>query len=189
MKLEDLIKEIEEETEKQISSKNKEIIANVSKEKKEETKSDTIEETEDKRVFNGREEGSENKLTISKKKAGIEMQKRIIRATRKLLDSQMNLAQGVQYLFKLKKIYIEKENKWVIPKGGKPEIVKDREEIADYLAGEFDGKDDCDYYFLTAEKPDNKALDSLFDRAYGKATQNIKADVGLTMTDFLEKLK
>jgi len=53
----------------------------------------------------------------------------------------------------------------------KPELVTSQKEIEDYLAGETDAN--SDYYFITTERPDNRALDSLFDRTFGKAQQYV----------------
>jgi hypothetical protein len=113
----------------------------------------------------GRKKGSENEETKKKKVAKKEMIERIIRSKDALLNAQLNLAQGVQMLFKIEKEITEegKERK------SKPILVTNQEEIEDYLAGEYEeGKD---YYFITTERPDNKALDSLFDRAFDKSKQ------------------
>lgn len=113
----------------------------------------------------GRPEGSQNKATLEKKLVEEEMKQRVLRSADQLMNAQMNLAQGVQMLFKIVK---DEDGKKV----GKPELVTDQIEIEEYLAGEYEGGD-TDYYFMTTERPDNKALDSLFDRTLGKAVQRV----------------
>src|ERR1043165_6533784 len=49
------------------------------------------------------------------------------------------------------------------------------EEIQAYLD---DDVDQDDYYYITTHTPDNKAIDSLMDRAFGKARQTIGLDGG-----------
>lgn len=137
----------------------------------------------------GRPKGSVSKKTMDEKMAEDYIRKRVMRSLPKIMDSQMNLARGCQYLFKLKKVFDEKKGIWYVPKFSKAQIVKDKNEIADYISGEFEGREDCDYYFITSDKPDNKALDSLLDRTLGKATQNINAKVGLTISDLLKELE
>lgn len=142
-----------------------------------------------KRKGAGMPKGMKTKKTMEKIEAETYFRQRVLDSIEGLVDSQMNLAKGCQYLFKIKKVYVEKEDKFVVPKGAKPEIVKSSEEIAQYLAGDFDDRDECDYYFMTTEKPDNRALDSLVDRVFGKAKQNISIEGNLTISGVLNKLK
>jgi len=142
-----------------------------------------------KRPGAGMPKGMKTKKTRERVEAENYFKQRVLDSIEKIVDSQMNLARGCQYLFKIKKIYVEKEDKYVVPKGAKPEIVKDEKEIASFLAGEFDDREECDYYFMTTEKPDNKALDSLVDRVFGKAKQNIAVEGTLTISGLLNKLR
>jgi len=135
----------------------------------------------------GRPKGTKNPETLLKEKVAEEMRMRVAKSADKLLDSQMNLAQGVQMLYK-----IHTDKKGV---RSKPELVTSQTEIEEYLAGEYDGTE-TDYYFITTERPDNRALDSLFDRTFGKAQANLdiksdgKALEGLSkkQSDMLNKL-
>lgn len=77
----------------------------------------------------------------------------------------MTVAKGVTYLFRIHTD--SKGNK------GKPELVDSEWEISAYLNGEFDHAQD-DYFFITTERPDNKAIDSMLDRAFGKAPQKLE---------------
>ena len=60
-------------------------------------------------------------------------------------------------------------------KRSKPFVITDQKTIEAYLAGEL-GDEKNEYYFIATHKPDNKALDSLFDRVFGKATTPIDLD-------------
>lgn len=120
-----------------------------------------------KRIGAGRPAGSPNKSTIEKKIIEAEMHARVLRSSQALLNSQMTLAQGVQMLYRIRTD--KKGNR------GRPEIVTQQLIIEAYLAGELDDEED-EYYFITTERPDNRALDSLFDRVLGKATQRIDLD-------------
>jgi len=120
----------------------------------------------------GRPEGSKNTKTKEMEKVEEEFRQRVLRSTHKLIDSQMNLAQGVQMLYR---IDIDKDGK-----RNKPELVTDREEIESYLADDYEKN--SEYYFITTERPDNKAIDSLFDRVLGKSTQKIELGGGIDLT-------
>lgn len=116
----------------------------------------------------GRPKGSENEETKKKRVVEEEFRQRVLRSADQLINSQMNLAQGVQMLY-----CIEEDEKG---KQKKPRLVTEQWEIEKYLEGDTEyGKD---YYFITTERPDNRALDSLFDRVFGKAINNldIKSD-------------
>ena len=105
------------------------------------------------------------------------MRQRVIRSKDALMNSQMNLASGCQLLFKIETVkYKDKDGNWKEEKK-KPKIVESQEEIEDYLAGDYEDEKDV-YYFITTKVPDNKAIDSLFDRTFGKARQNIGLDGG-----------
>lgn len=133
-----------------------------------------------KRPGAGRRKGSKNRATLEKQIVEEEYKQRVLHSANKLLNAQMNLAEGAQYLYRIDKTKI------IGPKGGisyrseKPKLVTDQWEIEEYLAGlteDGDVEDENDpsaaYYYITAEKPDNKALDSLFDRAFGRVPQRL----------------
>lgn len=128
----------------------------------------------------GRPKGTKNPETLMREAVLAEFRQRVMRSADILFNSQLHLAKGQTYLFK-----IEKELQ-IGPKGGKkyvasrPKLVTSETEIQDYLMnaiveGDVDDEKDpnATYYFITAEKGDNKAIDSMLDRAFGKSTQNI----------------
>lgn len=125
-----------------------------------------------KRPGAGRPKGKKSPAVIEREAALKAFRDRVAKNTERLMNSQMALAEGVSLLFR-----VDKDSK------GKdqPAVqVTDPEEIKQYIDGDLDGDS---YYFITTKQPDNRALDSLFDRTYGKAQQNIKAegDLGVTV--------
>lgn len=93
---------------------------------------------------------------------------RISKEADRLLDAQLVVALGATMLFKIEKD--EKGN------NKKPELVTDEHTIRRFIE-ECDGTDgtldDKDYFFLTTTLPDSKAINSMFDRAFGKATEHM----------------
>lgn len=115
-----------------------------------------------KRPGAGRPAGTGNKKTLDQKIVMEAFRQRVLKSSNKLINAQMNLANGVSYLMK---ITTHKNRKEV-------EVIKDPTLIAEYFA-ETLVSDDNEYYYITTEKPENKALDSLFDRVLGKAQASI----------------
>ena len=95
---------------------------------------------------------------------------RITRNADKLYEAQFRLATGVQLLFVIKTD--RKGNR--LP----AEQVTDPETIAAFLDGELDGVDD-EYYFIATQKPDNKAIKDMLDRAFGKPVDHVDLDVSV----------
>lgn len=120
----------------------------------------------------GRKKGSKDKATIEKERVLAEYRQKIMQHADILFRNQMHLAQGVSYLYK-----------WVKGKQ-KPVLVEDPKEIEQYILtemGEIVNKEDkidknATYYFISTERPDNKAIDSMLDRTFGRATQPIGGD-------------
>lgn len=109
--------------------------------------------------------GDEKKMRLETQK---EMHIRIMQRVNKLLNSQFSLADGLQFLFR-----IDKDSKG---KALPAVIVTDPEEIKRFIDNENDvgeGTDSDSYYYITTQRPDGRALDSLFNRAYGMPTQKL----------------
>lgn len=131
----------------------------------------------------GRPPGRKNDATLKREAVLKAMQQRIMTAADLLLDSQFTLARGCSYLYKIEK-YFEKvtddkgKTRRVL-KRKPPKLVTDEWEIREYLAGVVDEselEDDdptATYYFITTEKPDNRAIDSLYARTFGRAVQPV----------------
>lgn len=131
----------------------------------------------------GRPKGKKNAATLEKEATLKVFREKVMQSADVLYASQMTLARGQTYLYRIDKEEI------IGPRGGKsyrnkkPELVTSQWEIEEYLQGlieEGDKDDENDpnaaYYFLTTKDPDNKAIDSLLDRTFGKSTQPIAGD-------------
>lgn len=135
-----------------------------------------------KREGAGRPEGSLNKKTLEKKEAEKQFIDRVIQNVDKLFNAQMSIAEGCSYLYRVDQIGegSKKREEHV--------LVTDPDEIKRYLDGETDGE----YYYITTKTPDNKAIDSLMDRAFGKAVTKIAGtgddgELKITVTNYGNK--
>lgn len=84
----------------------------------------------------------------------------VFEAQQKLVNAQLAVALGTSWLYRVD-----------IDDNGnrkKPVQVTDEQEVQEYLAGMYD-KGRAEYYYIFTEKPDTRAIDSLLDRALGKA--------------------
>jgi len=111
----------------------------------------------------GRKKGGMNAATLEKIAVKKEVDQRIMRQADVLLDRMMHLSMGVSYLYIIKKD--EDGHK------GRPELVEDPETIRRYLDNDI--KEDREYFFITTEKPDLRAIQDMFDRAFGKAQLSV----------------
>lgn len=118
----------------------------------------------------GRPKGSENESTKLRRLAKLAFQDRVAAVTDRLFNSQYDLAIGEKYLM-VKRVEGEGKNRrtWV-------EVVEDVGTISQYI--EDDGaslNEDSgeDYYYMTTKPANNMALDSLLNRAYGKADEKL----------------
>lgn len=131
-------------------------------------------------IKGGRPKGKKSPATLKKEAVLKAYRERVMGLADRLLDSQLTLAKGITYLYKIEK------KKIVGPKGGirweaqKPERVTSEAEIRDYLEGlveSGDVKNDQDpsatYYFLTTKDPDSGAIKDMMDRTFGKSVQAI----------------
>jgi hypothetical protein len=116
----------------------------------------------------GRPKGSLNQATIEKKEAEKQFIDRVVKSVDRLFNAQISIAEGCSYLYRIEQI--GEGNK----KREEHVLVTDPDEIKKYL----DGETEDSYYYITTKTPDNKAIDSLMDRAFGKARQTIGLDGG-----------
>lgn len=110
------------------------------------------------RPNSGRPVGKLLPKTLDRLKVERELKQKIMNSAGRLYRAQMGLAVGSQMLYK------------IVEGKKKPQLVKEHKEIEAFLAGEYEDSPD-EFYFLTTEKPENKAIDSLMDRTFGKAVQ------------------
>lgn len=113
----------------------------------------------------GKKKGTKNGETIKKELAEQEFKNRILANIYELLSAQMKIAKGTSYLFKI----VETK------KGGKEHILVDDPLKIKYVLDEVEGEGQLDnnYYYISTKQPDNRALDSLIDRVFGKAKETI----------------
>jgi hypothetical protein len=115
----------------------------------------------------GRPEGSLSKATLEKKKIEAAFTQRVLNAADRLFNAQLAIAEGLTHLYRIDEVK-DGDGK----KRREHVLVTDPEEIKQFL-DEHEGSDgtvDNTYYYLTTKAPDNRAIDSLLDRAFGKAT-------------------
>lgn len=116
--------------------------------------------------------------TLEKEAIKKAIDQRAMRATDRLMNGQISLATGQQFLYKIKKTWVqtgkgESAGYW---RNEKPELVTSQyeievylEELADNNGDLSDDKDDGDtYYYITTKEPNNQAIDSLLNRVHGK---------------------
>ena len=116
----------------------------------------------------GRKQGTMNPETVDKLRALEVYKERVRQNADTLFNAQFSIAVGCSFLFVVKTI-ISKDGKQTRMK---PELITDSGTIIKYLNGDFDNNDK-EYYFISTKEPDNKAIESMFDRTFGKAQQSI----------------
>jgi len=91
-----------------------------------------------------------------------------------LFAAQLTLARGQTFLYKIEKYYEGRGDNRVLRRK-EPKLVTEQWEIEAYLQGVIEGGElddpEATYYFITTRSPDNRAIDSLLDRALGKSVQ------------------
>jgi hypothetical protein len=114
------------------------------------------------RPGSGRKKGQLAPQTIERAKILKEFRERVAKHADLLFDYQFTLARGCTVLYRVEK---DKQGN-----DKAPQMVTDQSEVEEFLAGNLD---DDNYRFITTEKPDNRAIDSLLDRTFGKADSKI----------------
>lgn len=137
----------------------------------------------------GRKPGKKLPKTLEREKILEAYRQRAMKLADKLLDKQLVLAYGQQFLYKIEKEWIKtgvnkktgEENGYYRSK--RPVLVESEEEIRQYLESavdlangdiEDDQNPGATYYFITAKEPDSDTLDSILDRTFGKSAQIAK---------------
>lgn len=121
--------------------------------------------------------GTKNKSTIDRERMLSQFQDFVARKSKTLLASQLALGVGSLYVFRIDtEIIGSGKNEKRFKK--KPVLVQDIDEIINaldfyYAEGESPNNDQT-YYFITTKDPENKAIDSLLDRTFGKPKESIE---------------
>lgn len=127
----------------------------------------------------GRPQGAKNKLTKDAKVREKGIKERILKNVDDLVNSQLALARGISFLYEIKMRNVAGRRK--------PEhiLVKDPKRIKQFLDGDLEGE----YYYISQKAPDNRAIDSLLDRAFGKATteNNVNHDFNINVINYAKE--
>lgn len=110
----------------------------------------------------GRPKGSMNPATKERLAIKHAFQDRVAQNADRLFNSQFNLAVGEQYLMVKRKVGSGSKERTVV------EVVQSLETIKAYLNDELDEGDD-EYFYVSTKPANGMALDSMLDRAFGKA--------------------
>ena len=113
----------------------------------------------------GRPVGSLSEATKENLKAQDALRIKILKSTDKLYQSQMALASGCSFLY-----CVTTSKKGI---KSKPELITSQAVIEKFLQGTLNEKDSQEFHFITTEKPDTRAIDSMMDRVFGKAPQSL----------------
>lgn len=119
----------------------------------------------------GRPRGSKNKKTKKSERKYRSIKDRVLRNLDDLISSQLSMAKGQQFLYEIKMHNVGGRRK------AKHYLVTDKKTIKQFLDGELDEER---YFYVTTKEPDGKMIDSLLDRAFGRATTNQQSDHNFT---------
>jgi hypothetical protein len=124
-----------------------------------------------KRPGSGRPKGKKNAATLEKERVLAAIRQRIMRRADYILDAQLSLARGQQFLYR---IDINPKTK----QRSKPVLIEDEPTIREFIEGEYgDGASlntDSEYYFITTKEPSNPAIDSMFNRVFGRPVDSVE---------------
>lgn len=121
------------------------------------------------RPGSGRPKGKQDARTLDRIRVLQAYKQRILNNADKLLNAQLALAVGVSHLFRVDETVVDGKTK------REHVLVTDPDEIKKVLDENDggDGKVDESYYYISTKDPDNRAIDSMLDRTFGKAVQAI----------------
>lgn len=131
-----------------------------------------------KRPGAGRKKGTKSAATLEKEAVMAAFRQRAMKVADLLLDSQLTLARGQTFLYKIEKEWRGKGKSGYWFKKA-PKLVTEQWEIEAFLEGEISSNEDdndpgATYYFLTTKEPNNQAVDSILDRTFGKSIQGVE---------------
>lgn len=121
----------------------------------------------------GRPKGAKSAVTLEREKVAEAVRQQIMLRAGDLVRAAMVPAMGVKFVYRIDK-KLNKKGDVVYEKNV---LVTDPNEIetALNLIGAWDnGKEGNEYYFVTTERPDHRAVQMLFDRALGKSKESLE---------------
>lgn len=124
----------------------------------------------------GRPRGSKNKLTKDAKVREKTIKERILKNADELLNAQLQLAKGVNFLYEIRMRNVAGRRK------AEHILVTDPKKIKAFMDGDLEEQ----YFYVSAQAPDNRAIDSLLNRAFGKATTeaNVNHDYQVNIVNY-----
>lgn len=131
----------------------------------------------------GRPKGSISKVRRTAKEAKERFIERVQDNVDTLFNAQLSLAKGEQHLFVKYHVGEGKERRAYV------DIVTDPETIAEYLNdyGEtLNQQSDDEYYYISTRPANNQAIDSMLNRAFGKAPEKIEIEGGFFKANSLK---
>ena len=125
-----------------------------------------------KREGAGRKPGQLEPKTVEKIHVKKAFDERVMRHTDELFTAQFSLAVGLTYVYRVEETLLnngktKREHILVID----PEEIK---RILDGSDGSGSAKNGKDFFIVATNAPDNRAIDSLLDRTFGKAQQSVE---------------
>ena len=131
-----------------------------------------------KRPGAGRKKGTLNAATLDRMKVNEEIRQRTLRVANLLFDSQLSLARGQQFLYRIDKQWVQTSKNGGYWRNKKPVLVEDPEQIEAYLDGEYDGRSEDEgsssFYFITTKEPNGPTIQSMLDRGIGKVATSVE---------------
>lgn len=121
-----------------------------------------------KRPGAGRKKGSVTTKTLEKRKAEEALHGRILSAVDRIFNAQLALAEGTTFLYRIDETGKGKDKTREHVLVTDPLEIKEVLDETDGIGGKLDSTGE--YYIITTKNPDNKAIDSMLDRVFGKAT-------------------
>lgn len=139
-------------------------------------------------LLGGRPGGRKNNKTLQLEQEHKAYQQLVLNELRPLFDSQLSLAKGLSFVFRID----------IGPRGGRsdPVLVTDVDELHEAIGAidagqghgeiyeDVGGADDDEtvvarrYYHITTKAPDGKSIESMIDRVFGKSVQRIAGGDG-----------
>lgn len=133
----------------------------------------------------GRPKGSQNKATLERRKVLEAFNQRVMAKADALFNAQLTLAVGSVKVFRIDET--EGDNG---KKKREHVHITDADEIKALLDA-YDGGNGVvggSYYYFSDVLPDNKAIDSMMNRTFGKPTEKITIDVNKLDSDIEREL-
>jgi len=117
-----------------------------------------------KRENAGRKKGAKNAKTIKRDKVFAELQQRTMRVADILFESQLSIARGEYFLFR-----VDRNAEY----GHRVVLITNELTMRAYLEGRLKNIESVDYICIVTKEPNNQAINSLLDRVFGKPTKTI----------------